>query len=206
MQKCVITAGCCRWTTAASNLPASLVVKHYFICYGYDQTRLASSKNHQQETYMTSALDFRKINKTIKIFGVVQLGLVALLVYMAVNFQAKLRLEHRDFRFMHGVIASVFVQLLLLYPIYKFSEKEVARDLAMTGANLSKAEMTELVKKKRFSDIIKIAGLGFFVVFVMAAPNDTFILSVIYYSFVLTIITYLQCYNFIAKKLTHQKA
>jgi hypothetical protein len=154
---------------------------------------------------MTSAIDFRKINKTIRIFGVVQLGLVALLVYMAVNFQAKLRLEHRDFRFMHGVIASFVVQLLLLYPIYKFSEKEVERDLAMMG-NLSKEEMTALTKKKRFSDIIKIAALGFFVVFVMAAPNDTFILSIIYYSFVLTILTYLQCYNFIARKLTHQKA
>jgi hypothetical protein len=153
---------------------------------------------------MTSAIDFRKINKTIRIFGVVQLGLVALLVYMAINFQTKLRLEHRDFRFMHGVLASFVIQLLLLYPIYKFSEKEVERDVAMMG-NLSKEEMNALVKKKRFSDIIKIAGLGFFVVFVMAAPNDTFILSIIYYSFVLTILTYLQCYNFIARKLTHQK-
>lgn len=160
---------------------------------------------------MTSALDFRKINKTIKIFGVVQLGLVALLVYMAVNFQDKLRMLGHEYRFMHGVIASFVIQLLILYPIYRFSEKEVARDIAFTGGNISKAEMAQLSKKKRWSDLAKIAVLGFFVVFTTAfpsRPNDpgtTFILSIIYYSFVLTILTYLQCYNFIARKMRGQE-
>jgi hypothetical protein len=150
---------------------------------------------------MTNALDYRKLNKTIKIFGVVQFGLLALLVYMAVNFQQKLRLVGREFRFMHGVVASFVIQLLLFYPIYKFAGKEAGRDLSLTSVSLTKAEMDALAKQKKVSDIIKIAVLGFFVVFVMAAPGDPFILSIIYYSFILTILTYLQCYNFAARKL-----
>lgn len=150
---------------------------------------------------MTNALDFRKMNKTIKIFGVVQFGLVALLVYMAVNFQEKLRMAGREFRFMHGVLAAFAFQLMLFYPIYKFAGKEAERDLTLTAPKLSKPEMDSLAKQKKWSDIIKIATLGFFVVFVMAAPSDPFILSIIYYSFILTILTYLQCYNFAARKL-----
>lgn len=153
---------------------------------------------------MANVFDFKKMNKTIRIYGVVQLALVALLVFMAVNFQGKLQMEHRGFRFMHGVIASFVVQLLLLYPIYRFAEKEVERDLTLTGA-LSNDEMNALAKKKRIADILKISTLGFFVIFVMAAPGDTFILSVIYYSFILTILTYLQCYNFAARKLIAEK-
>jgi hypothetical protein len=149
---------------------------------------------------MSTTLDFGKINKTIRIFGVVQLGLIALLVYMAVNFQQKLRMDGREFRFMHGVLFSFAVQMLLLYPIYKFARKEAGRDLSLTG-NHSKEEMKILAKQKRTGDIMKISGLGFFVIFIMAAPAEPFILSIIYYSFVLTILTYLQCYNFAARKL-----
>ena len=155
---------------------------------------------------MSSALDFSKLKKNIRIFGVVQLALVALLVFMAVNFQGKLRMQGREFRFMHGVLASFVVELLLLYPIYKFATREVERDLAATGKTLTKEEITSFTKKKRFSDIIKISVFGFFVIFMMAAPADTFILSIIYYSFVLTILTYLQCYNFAARKLLRDEA
>jgi len=151
-------------------------------------------------------VDFSKLSKTIRIFGVVQLGLIALLVYMAVNFQEKLRMLGRENRFMHGVIAAFIVELLVLYPIYTFAGKEVERDLAISSGNLSKEEMDALAKKKRFSDIIKISAMGFFIIFIMAAPADPFILSIIYYSFVLTILCYLQCYNFAARKLMKGQA
>lgn len=155
---------------------------------------------------MTDTLDFRKFNKTIRIFGVVQLGLIALLVFMAVNFQGKLRMQDREYRFMHGVIAAFVVEILLFYPVYKFAEKEAGRDLAFTSRSLSKDEITALGKKKRFSDVIKISTFGFFVIFIVAAPADTFILSIIYYSFVLTILCYLQCYNFVARKLMKEQS
>ena len=152
---------------------------------------------------MSTTMDYGKVNKTIRIFGVVQLGLVALLVYMAVNFQEKLRMVGREYRFMHGVLASFVVQLLILYPVFKFAEKEARRDLTLSR-NPSKEDLKVLAKQKRTADILKISGFGFFVVFIMAAPGDPFVLSVIYYSFILTILTYLQCYNFAARKLVHE--
>ena len=155
---------------------------------------------------MTSTLDYKKIKKTMKIFAVVQFGLLALLVYMAVNFQGKLRLLGRERNFMQGVVASFIVQLLVFYPIYKFAAKEADRDMTLTGKPLSKEELKTFSKKKRFADIIKMSTFGFFAVFILAAPSDPLVLSVIYYSFVLTILTYLQCYNFAAKKIMRDRA
>ncbi|OGU09666.1 MAG: hypothetical protein A2075_18090 [Geobacteraceae bacterium GWC2_58_44] len=150
---------------------------------------------------MPSTLVFKKISRTIKIFAVVQFGLVAMLVYMAVSFQEKLRLLGRANNFMYGVIAASFFQLLLFYPIKKFAANEADRDLYLAGTTLSKEDVKIFSKKKRYSDIAKMTTFGFFVIFILAAPGDPFVLSVVYYSFVLTILTYLQCYNFAAKRL-----
>jgi len=150
---------------------------------------------------MAATLDNKKLNKTLKIFAVAQAGLLALLVFMAVNFQGKLQLLGRSPQFMSGVIAASVIQLLLFYPIYKFAAKEVARDLALFGSTPTPEESKAYNKKKRWSDVIKMAVFGFFSIFLLAAPSDPLVLSVIYYSFILTILTYLQSYNFAAKRL-----
>lgn len=155
---------------------------------------------------MSSMADYRKMGRNIKIFAAVQVGLMALLVFMAVNFQEKLRVLGRENRFMHGVIAAFVVQLVLFYPISKFAAREADRDLLMLGKELSKEEIKTLSKKKRYSDIAKMATFGFFVIFILAAPGDPLVLSVIYYSFITTILAYLQCYNFAAKRLMKEHA
>jgi len=155
---------------------------------------------------MPSTLDVKKVSKTIKIFAVAQVGLVAMLVYTAVNFQAKLRSMGRANNFMQGVIAASIIQLILFFPIKLFAAKEADRDITLAGNNLTKEELKAFSKKKRFSDIIKMSTFGFFVIFILAAPGDPLVMSVIYYSFVLTILTYLQCYNFAAKKLMKERA
>jgi len=142
----------------------------------------------------------------MKIFAVVQFGLIALLVYMAVNFQVKLRMLGRAHNFMHGVIAASIIQLIVFFPIKKFAAKEADRDLFLASATLTKEEIKIYTKKKRYSDIVKMSTFGFFVIFIVAAPADPLALSVIYYTFVLTILTYLQCYNFAAKKLMKEQA
>lgn len=154
---------------------------------------------------MPSTSNNKKVSKTIRIFAVVQIGLVAMLVYMAVNFQEKLRLLGRANNFMQGVIAAAIIQLVIFYPISKFATKEAGRDLSSTG-NLTKEELKAFSKKKRYSDIIKMSTFGFFVIFIVAAPGDPLVMSVIYYSFILTILTYLQCYNFAAKRLMKEQA
>jgi len=150
---------------------------------------------------MTGTLDFKKINKTMKIFAAVQFGLVALLVFTAVNFQEKLRMLGRGQQFMGAVTATFVIQLALFYPIFKFAAKEADRDFSLIGRTLDKEEMKAFSKRKRWADIIKMSTFGFFVIFMLAAPGDPLVLSVIFYSFILTILTYLQCYNFAAKKL-----
>lgn len=154
----------------------------------------------------TTTLDLKRTYKTIKIFSVVQFGLVALLAYTAFEFQQRLLELGRGNNFMYAVIAASLVQLLLFFPIKKFAGKEADRDLYLATTALSKEETKAFAKKKRFSDIIKMSTFSFFVIFLVAAPGDPFVLSVIYYSFILTILSYLQCYNFSAKRLMKERS
>lgn len=154
---------------------------------------------------MSGTLNYQKVAKTIKIFAVAQFALVLMLVYMAIQFQEKFRLIGRPDRFMHAVLASFVVQMLLFYPIYKFSGKEAERDLALSSSNLTAEDLKATTKKKRYSDIIKASVFFFFGMFILQAPGTPVVLSVLYFSFILTILSYLQCYNFAAKKLVKQK-
>ncbi|QWV93411.1 hypothetical protein KP004_19955 [Geomonas oryzisoli] len=149
---------------------------------------------------MAATLDLKKINKTIKIFAVAQFGLIALLVYTAVNFQQRLQALNRGYRFMNGVLYAFVIQMLLFYPIYRFAAKEAERDIDLAGKTPTQEEAKEFAKKKRWTDVTKMSVLGFYFIFALAAPSDPFILSVIIYSFLLTILTYLQCYSFAVKK------
>lgn len=153
---------------------------------------------------MADTAKFKKIARTIKIFAVAQVVLVAMLIYMAILFQQKMQMAGMPQRFMHAVIATIVIQLLLFYPISKFSGNEVVRDLALTSGSLSDQELKALLKKKRMSDIIKGAVFCFFAMFILQAPNTPIVLSVLYFSFILTILSYLQCYNFAAKRLMKQ--
>jgi len=151
---------------------------------------------------MADTPDLKKINKTIKIFAVAQFGLIAILIYTAINFQQQLQAVGRGYRFMNGVIYAFVIQLLLFYPIFRFASKEADRDFSIVGKTLSQEETKEFAKKKRWGDVTKMSVMGFYVIFSLASPADPFILSVIMYSFLLTILSYLQCYSFAIKKLT----
>ncbi|GFO62313.1 hypothetical protein M1B72_22030 [Geomonas paludis] len=151
---------------------------------------------------MAATLDLKKINKTIKIFAVAQFGLIAILIYTAINFQQRLQAVGRGHRFMNGVIYAFVIQLLFFYPIFRFASKEAERDLSLAGKVPTQEETKEFAKKKRWADVTKIAVMGFYFIFALAAPADPFILSVIIYSFLLTILTYLQCYSFAVRKIS----
>ena len=155
---------------------------------------------------MAGTFNYKKVGRTIKIFVVAQVGLVAMLVYRAILFQEKFRLKGRADGFMFAVIATFVIQLAVFYPINKFAAKEAERDLSLTASNLSNDEIKALSKKKRMSDIIKFSVFCFYTMFILQAPSIPLILSVLYFSFILTILTYLQCYNFAAKRLMKENA
>lgn len=151
---------------------------------------------------MPPIMDLPKIKKTIRIFAVAQCALIALLVFMAVLFQQRLQLLGREEQFMSGVVAAFVIQLLLFYPIFRFAGKEADRDFSLIGKTLNQEELKAFTKQKRWSDVTKMAVFGFFFIFILALKptTPTLVLSVIYYSFVLTIVSYLQCYNFAARR------
>jgi len=158
---------------------------------------------------MPGTLNFKKVAKTIKIFAFAQVGLMAMLVYVAMLFQKQFLADNRTDYFMYSVIASFLIQLALFYPIYKFSGKEAERDLFLTSSNLNTEEIKVLSKKKRYSDIIKFSVFCFYTMFILQAPGKNapgnhLVLIVLYFSFILTVLTYLQCYNFAAKKFMKQ--
>jgi|GEM_PF-914590 len=158
---------------------------------------------------MPGTLNFKKVAKTIKIFAFAQVGLMAMLVYVAMLFQKQFLVDNRSDYFMYSVIASFLIQCLFFYPIYKFSGKEADRDLTLTSSNLNTEEIKVLSKKKRYSDIAKFSVFIFYSMFILQAPGKNapgshLVLIILYFSFILTVLTYLQCYNFAAKKLMKQ--
>jgi hypothetical protein len=154
---------------------------------------------------MANSFDFKKLRRLITIYGVVQIFLLLLLVYMALNFQAGLQAEGRPQRFMHSVLATLVIQLALFYPINKFASSEAKREIDTCATKLTPEEQKALRNKRLFGDVIKSAVFIFFITFILRAPKDRFVLSLIFFSFILTTLSYFQCYNFAAKKWMKEK-
>ena len=149
---------------------------------------------------MAKHYDFKKQRTFIKIYGIAQIFLIGLLVYMAVYFQAALQQ-----RFMNSVLVSLVIQLALFYPVYRYAAREANRDIETTAVGLTGDELKKFRTSRLISDTCKWAYFIFFAVFAFKAPKVPFILSVIIFSFILTTLSYLQCYNFVAKRQMKEK-
>jgi hypothetical protein len=154
---------------------------------------------------MSQAYDGNKLRKVIKIYWVVQAALVLMLVFMAVNFQGLLQAEGRPERFLHSVVAAIVLQLVVFYPLKRFAGGEVERDVSSAAGGLTEEERKKIRQKRIFSDYLKACIIIFFFTFVWLAPKDRFILSTIFLSFILTLLTYFQCYNFQARRALREK-
>ncbi len=154
---------------------------------------------------MAKSFDFKRLRRLTTIYLVVQVFLVILLVYMAMNFQAGLQAEGRPQRFLHSVVVSLVIQLALFYPLNKFAGRQAEREVDSCASDLSEEEQKKLRSKRIIGDSIKTAIFIFFITFIFKAPQDRFVLSVIFFSFILTILSYVQCYNFAAKRLMREK-
>lgn len=155
---------------------------------------------------MPKTFDFKKLRRLILIQGVVQLFLVLLLILMALKFQGALQAEGRPQRFLHSVVTTLVLQLALFYPINKLASRDAEREVTSAATDLTEAEMKALRQKRLISDYIKAAIFIFFITFALRAPQDRFVLSIIYFSFILTFLTYFQCYNFAAKRMMKEKS
>ncbi|HEY5975483.1 MAG TPA: hypothetical protein VIU41_12140 [Geobacteraceae bacterium] len=149
---------------------------------------------------MANSFDFKKLRRLINIYAVVQVVLIGLLIYVAIVFQAGLQAEGRAPRFLHSVIATLVIQLALFFPINKFARREAKREVDALAPGLTPEELKSQRNKRLFGDVIKMSVFIFFATFVYRAPKDRFFLSIVFFSFILTILSYFQCFNFAAKR------
>jgi hypothetical protein len=154
--------------------------------------------------------DFIKMNRTITIYRVVQTLLLCLLIFVAYKFQVNFALLGKAEKFMSCVYATIVIQLLLLYPIYRLAWRDVGVEIEGSAVGLTKEAMAALRKKRMLGDLWKFSAVGFFLAFVSLVPDAKkaagapVVLAIIIFSFLLMCLTYFQCFNFSAKKRMKQ--
>jgi len=144
---------------------------------------------------MASAYDFTKLRRLMYIQLVIQIVLVALLLWASWMFQQKLA----D-RFLNCVIFSLVIQLGLFFPLRSLTAKEVDREIASSALGLTPADLQALRRKRVTADVIKSSVFLFFFIFILRLPEKPVILAIAYFTFILTCLSYFQCFNFAARR------
>jgi hypothetical protein len=156
------------------------------------------------------SFDFKHLKRTMTIYRVVQGLLLCMLVYVAIIFQNNFSLLGKPEKFMSSIVATIVIQLLLLYPIYRLAWRDVGVEIEGCVVGLTKEALAALRKKRLLGDLWKFSAVGFFLAFVSLVPDAKkavgapIILAIIIFSFLLMCLTYFQCYNFSAKKRMKQ--
>ena len=157
---------------------------------------------------MPTAFDFSRLKKFMIITTVIQVFLVALLVYLALHFQAGLAAGGKPEWFIKGIVIALVVQLALFYPIRKFAEKEALREIDSSAFGLTPEELRALRTRRMISDVIKMAVLAFFIIFLLAVAKPAMKLIVwpAYLTFILTVLAYFQCFQFAVRREMRAKS
>lgn len=152
---------------------------------------------------MTEPIGLRRIRKTLIIHRVVQIVLIALLVYMAFLFQQRFQMKYDSLKpFYNSVIFTLLIQLALFFPIRKFAQKEAQRELGAAAKDTFTAdEQKQLRGQRLLSDFIKASVFIFFIVFILTLPEEaTIVHSTAFFCCIGTTISYLQNFNFAVRR------
>ena len=141
-----------------------------------------------------------RVKRQMVIHTVVQILFIALLLYVAWHFQQVFAAKGESKIFYNSVFFTFILQAALFYPVYRFAAKEAYGELAADGAK-SVEELAALRKKRLLGDFIKAIAFIFYATFIYLSPPATFILSTTFFSFIATTVTYLQSFNFCAKRI-----
>ena len=145
---------------------------------------------------MNETTGIRRMKRTLLIHRIVQVLLCLLLIYMALHFQQLFAEKGLPHVFLNSLLATLLVQFLIFFPLRHFAGMEARRDVAAATTPADSEQQKHWRRQRLFSDTIKGAVFLGFTTFIMLAPPFTFILSTAFFSFIVTVITYLQCYNF----------
>jgi len=152
------------------------------------------------------SINFKKLNRQMIIYRVVQTILIGLLIVLAVIFQGRFAALNKPAQFISSIVASIAVQLLLLYPVYRLAWRDAGVEIDGSQPNLTTEQLAALRKKRLIGDLWKFCGVAFFITFVALAPDAKkaagapLVLATTIFSFLLTCLMYFQCFNFSAKK------
>jgi hypothetical protein len=152
----------------------------------------------------------KRVNRTLMIYRVVQALLIALLAYMAFNFQRLFTLRGRPDQFISSIVAAIMVQLILLYPVYRLAWRDAGIEIEGSVPGLSTEQLAALRKKRLLGDLWKFCAVVFFLTFVALAPDQSkakgapMVLSSILFSFLFACLTYFQSFNFSVRKRMKQ--
>ncbi len=157
-----------------------------------------------------ASVDFKKLNRQMMLYRIVQTILTGLLVVLAITFQGQFAAIQKPGQFISSVVASIAVQLLLIYPVYRLAWRDAGVEIEGSQPGLSKDQLAALRKKRLIGDMWKFCGVAFFMVFVALVPDAKkaagapLVLASTIFSFLLTCLMYFQCFNFSAKKRMKQ--
>ncbi|HEY4745480.1 MAG TPA: hypothetical protein VIH45_12525 [Desulfuromonadaceae bacterium] len=152
------------------------------------------------------SFDFKRLKRTMMIYRVVQTMLVGLLIYLAFNFQQLFALRGKPQQFTSSIISAIVYQLILLYPVYKLAWRDAGVEIEGCAVGLTTEAQAVLRKKRLIGDLWKVCAIAFFITFVALAPDAKkaagapLVLATTIFAFLLTCLTYFQCFNFSAKK------
>jgi hypothetical protein len=153
-----------------------------------------------------SRFDFKKLQRTMTIYRVVQTLLLCLLVFVVYHFQVSFTAIGAPEKFFKSVLSTILVQLLTVYPIYRLALRDATVEIDGCAIGITPEALTALRKKRMLGDLWKFSAVGFFLAFVSMVPDAkkasgaTQILAITLFSFLLMCLTYFQCFNFSAKK------
>jgi len=157
-----------------------------------------------------ASFNFKRLNRTMTIYRVVQTLLLCMLIYVAYIFQNSFDMMGKPEKFISSIVAAIVVQLLLLYPTYRLAWRDVGVEVEGCAIGLTAEALATLRKKRLLGDLWKFSAVGFFLAFVTLVPDvkkaagAPIILAIIIFSFLLMCLTYFQCFNFSAKKRMKQ--
>ncbi len=153
-----------------------------------------------------ASYDFTRLKRLMVIYRVVQVSLLGLLLFMAFNFQRLFTLIGLPELFMRSVLAGIAFQLVMLYPAWLLAKRDAAVEIEASQQALTGDQLLQLRRRRLVGDLWKLCVMGFFIVFVMVAPDATkaraasSVLAATYFGFLLLSLTYFQCFNYLARR------
>ena len=156
---------------------------------------------------MDETIAIRRLHRSLLIHRIVQGLLCVLLVYMALHFQQLFAAKGTPHIFRNSLLATLLLQFALFFPIRRYAGNEARRELAAAATQVTSDQQKQLRQQRLIGDTLKGAVFLGFTAFILMAPPATFVLSTAFFCFIVTVITYLQCFSFTIKRgLTGQAA